>query len=238
MAATPLPLAAALVKVEEAHPLSAAEGVELAWLLQHYVHEKLSKRPNSMSLRAKADDPCRLQRKYSALFAAATELQTAGMHGQLLRLLRTLKHYETVGVLRGEAPPCADYAGRQHRVSDDAEELEELIDLTNDDAPERSFEAVDVERWALSAEYPQALAQLHAASAARRAVKQELAEGGGEATATPAAVATAPAAAKRKRPRASAERCAKVVRRLPLRPHWEGDSDEEEASEEGEGADE
>ena len=192
------------------------------------MHEKLVKSSSGPTLRSQAHDPCRLE-KFPALFAAVTELQATGLHGQLRRLLRTLEHYETVGVLRGEPPPCADYAGRQHRDSDDAVQV--MTDLTEEDALQRSFEPVDVERWVLSAEYPLFLAQMNAAAAAPRAVKQERGGSDVAAAALAAAAAAAPAAAKRTR-RPPARSGGTAARAAPPRRLWEHSSDEDSSDEE------
>lgn len=82
------------------------------------------------------------------------QLQKTRRRATLLRLLRALKHFETVGVVHGELPPCGDYFGRVLTASEqrsrDSLQLKQVIQIDDSDdeaAAARRFTAIDVEEY-------------------------------------------------------------------------------------------
>lgn len=100
--------------------------------------------------------------KYPGLQASLQELKARGRQATMLRLLRALLHYDTVGALRGEKPPSDDYFGRTRSRAATARvsgmgmvEVCTVHESDSEDDPEaaggtRSHSAIDVEEYLLS----------------------------------------------------------------------------------------
>lgn len=146
----------AAVKEEQ---LSEAYEQDLQALLRTYTEPLMCEKtlPGASGARLRrAACPSRIEH-YPQLKTALEELHRDGRRATLLRLLRALLHYESVGVTRGELPPAADYFGRKFSAAERrAREVvrETPVIVIDDDEPGearsgRTFAPIDVEEYML-----------------------------------------------------------------------------------------
>lgn len=167
-------------------PLEPADAAELDELRQFYLVPMDVEKQLAQGARLRKSKGLARIQKYPGLHASLLELNGLERHASMLRLLRALIHYDTVGALRGEKPPSDDYFGRKRSraatARDSSVRLVEVCTVHGSDSDDdpaaagviRSHSAIDVEEYLLSHPglWDQSIAQ--GAAAAAVMVKDEL----------------------------------------------------------------